>query len=193
MKEDGDMIFVIGGARSGKSSFAEGKTKELQEKLNTNVLYVATSIPFDDDMKDRVQKHKDSRPNTWHTLEQYKDFKSMVDTEFFKKSDVILLDCMTLMVSNLLLENNVDFDTVPRCEVNVIEANIITEIKNFLSICREYNKNLIIVANEVGLGVVPPYRLGNIFRDIAGRANQLIARECEEVFLLTAGIPLKIK
>lgn len=187
------MIFVIGGARSGKSSFAEEKTKELQENLDTNVLYVATSIPFDDDMKDRVQKHKDSRPSTWHTLEQYKGFKSMRDTEAFKQSNVILLDCMTLMVSNLLLENNVDFDTVPRSEVDIMEANIVNEIREFISICKENNKQLVIVANEVGLGVVPPYRLGNIFRDIAGRANQLIARESEEVFLLTAGIPLKIK
>lgn len=187
------MILVIGGARSGKSSFAEEKAKALQEKNGGNVLYIATSIAFDDDMKFRVAKHKEARPSSWPTLEQYKSFVGIGNDERFISSNTVMVDCMTLMVSNLLLERDVDYDTIKHEIISEIEKEIVKEVDQLIEVCREAKKQLIIVSNEVGLGVVPPYRLGNIFRDIAGRVNQKIAREAEEVYLLTAGIPLKIK
>lgn len=187
------MILVIGGARSGKSSFSEEKARELQNLHNSNVLYIASSIPFDDDMKDRVKKHKEQRPKSWYTLEEYKNFQLLYNKEEFLNSKVILLDCLTLMISNILLEYNGDFDKVPRNEIDELEKNIIEEILKLINICNEHNKELIIVSNEVGLGLVPPYRLGSIFRDISGRANQLVAKMSKDVYLITAGIPLKIK
>ncbi|MFQ9698384.1 MAG: bifunctional adenosylcobinamide kinase/adenosylcobinamide-phosphate guanylyltransferase, partial [Zhenhengia sp.] len=100
---------------------------------------------------------------------------------------------MTLMVSNLLLQYEVDFDHVKRTVIDEIEQNILKEVENLLSICKQHGKELIIVSNEVGLGVVPAYRLGNIFRDIAGRINQRLAKEADEVFFLASGLPLKLK
>lgn len=187
------MILIIGGARSGKSSFSEEKAKEYKKELDTNVLYIATSIPFDEGMKDRVKKHQESRPSTWRTIEQYKNFKSIVDTKEFKECDVILLDCMTLMVSNILLEYNGDFDEISREEIDALEKDIIKEVDEVIRVCNLDNKRFIVVSNEVGLGLVPAYRLGSIFRDIAGRVNQRIAKESTDVYLMTAGIPLKIK
>ncbi|MGL4656456.1 MAG: bifunctional adenosylcobinamide kinase/adenosylcobinamide-phosphate guanylyltransferase [Sarcina sp.] len=182
------MILVIGGARSGKSTFAEKKASEFKELYKTNVMYIATSIGFDAEMKDRIKKHRESRDNSWVTLEKYKKFKK---EDMSEKCEVVLLDCLTLMISNLILETKYDFDRITPKEVDDIENLVEKEIKSFLEIFRE--KEIIIVSNEVGLGLVPPYRLGAIFRDISGRMNQLIAREAEQVYLMTAGIEMRIK
>ncbi|MGL4736768.1 MAG: bifunctional adenosylcobinamide kinase/adenosylcobinamide-phosphate guanylyltransferase [Cellulosilyticaceae bacterium] len=187
------MLLVIGGARSGKSTFAEEKAKSYQAEKGGNVLYIATSIAFDDDMKFRVAKHREARPSTWLTLEQYKGFETLADHPDFQACETVMIDCMTLMVSNLLLEQEVDFDHIKYDQISEIEQMIVQEVEELIAVCEAHNKQFIVVSNEVGLGVVPPYRLGNIFRDIAGRINQKIARQSEEVYLLTAGIPLKIK
>ncbi len=187
------MILILGGARSGKSTFAEQRAKALQEVQQTDVLYLATAIAFDKDMQARINKHRDVRPSTWHTIEQYKNLGTLQDEDAFKKSDIILLDCMTLLISNLLLETDLDYDHIELSAVDVVEANIQEEVNTLMTLCRRHNKQLIIVANEVGLGIVPAYRLGGIFRDIAGRINQLLAKESDEVYLLTAGIPLVLK
>ncbi|MGL5677763.1 MAG: bifunctional adenosylcobinamide kinase/adenosylcobinamide-phosphate guanylyltransferase [Cellulosilyticaceae bacterium] len=187
------ITLVLGGARSGKSTFAEAKARALQAEQKTDVLYIATAIGFDAAMKDRIKKHQASRPTSWHTLEQYKAFETLGDVEAFKKSDVILLDCMTLMITNLLLESEEDFDHISCEQVDVIEHLITEQVITFVEVCKEANKSLIIVANEVGLGLVPAYKLGSIFRDIAGRINQILAKEAQQVYLLTAGIPLTLK
>lgn len=187
------MLFILGGARSGKSTYAEQKAHELSDKMSAHVLYIATAIAFDEDMKDRIKKHQAARPNHWHTIEQFKDFNLLEVKEDFKQSSIILLDCMTLMVTNLLLQYEVDFDHVKRTVIDEIEQDILKEVGDLLSICKQHGKELIIVSNEVGLGVVPAYRLGNIFRDIAGRINQRLAKEADEVFFLASGLPLKLK
>ncbi|MGL4798853.1 MAG: bifunctional adenosylcobinamide kinase/adenosylcobinamide-phosphate guanylyltransferase [Cellulosilyticaceae bacterium] len=187
------IILVLGGARSGKSTFAEAKARALQAEQKTDVLYIATAIGFDAAMKDRIKKHQASRPASWHTLEQYKAFETLGDAEAFKKSDIILLDCMTLMITNLLLESEEDFDHISCEQVDVIEHLITEQVLTFVEVCKRANKSLIIVANEVGLGLVPAYKLGSIFRDIAGRINQILAKEAQQVYLLTAGIPLTLK
>lgn len=187
------MILVLGGARSGKSTYAEQKAKEISENLSSHVLYVATSIPFDEDMKDRVKKHQASRPDHWHTLEQYSGFKNLHEQADFQDSQVILMDCVTLMVSNLLLKYEVDFDHVERTLIDQMESEIVQEVEDFVQVCKTYKKELILVSNEVGLGIVPAYRLGSIFRDIAGRINQRLASGADEVYFLVSGIPMKIK
>lgn len=182
------MKLILGGARSGKSSFAEEISTEISENKETNVMYVATAIGFDADMQDRIKKHRNSRSDKWITLEKYSNF---IDSDINSECDVILLDCMTLMISNLILDSNYNFDKITNKEIDRLELKIEKEIDKFLEVFD--SKEIIIVSNEVGLGLVPPYKLGAIFRDIAGRMNQRIARNASDVYFLTAGIPMKIK
>lgn len=184
-----EIILVTGGARSGKSSFAEAKAKEFGEK----VVYIATAIAFDEGMQDRISKHRASRPSSWATIEIYKGFNNLEKKKEFIEADLALLDCMTLMVSNILLESGLDFDECSMEEVDHIEKKIFNEVKELLSVIGRYEKKIIIVTNEVGMGLVPSYRLGNIFRDIAGRVNQFLAKQAQEVYFTVSGIPLKIK
>ena len=178
------MILITGGARSGKSSYGEGLLKECN-----NVLYIATSSPFDDEMKDRVEKHKSQRPSEWDTLECYKDFKKNLLNKL-NSYDGIILDCVTIMISNIILEiceNNTNE------EFKLAEEKVMEEVKNLLDILKSFNGKCVLVTNEVGFGVVPESKLGRYFRDIAGRANQYIAKQCDEVYLVVASMPLKIK
>lgn len=184
-----NLYLITGGARSGKSSYAETIAKELGQR----VTYIATAKTTDEDMVARIKYHQQSRPQSWSTIECYKGFVSLVDLQSFIQSDILLLDCMTIMVSNLLLEEQIDYDTCGVSILHTIEKKIFKEINQLLTIIKQTNKTLIIVTNEVGFGVVPAYRLGNIFRDIAGRVNQFLAKEAEFVYVVLSGIPLKIK
>ncbi|PGL71815.1 bifunctional adenosylcobinamide kinase/adenosylcobinamide-phosphate guanylyltransferase [Bacillus sp. AFS055030] len=188
------MIFVIGGARSGKSSYAEKRIKELQTNTD-EVVYIATAIPFDKDMNERVKRHQEDRPINWHTVEQYKQFNQLKMNEEFIKSKYIILDCMTVMITNLMFDHytDIDYETIKNDQINKLELEIENEVNELIDVCDQHGKTFIIVSNEVGYGLVPSYRLGRIFRDIAGRINQKIASRAEEVVLVTAGIPLKIK
>lgn len=184
-----NFILITGGARSGKSTFAEAKAKELGERI----AYLATSIAFDEGMKDRIKKHKESRPQNWVTIEKYKDFNEMENNEEFLNADLILLDCITLLVSNQLLESKLDFEACSMLEVDEIEKNIFEQLEVLLEVLERNKKSLIAVTNEVGMGLVPSYRLGSIFRDIAGRVNQYLAQKSDEVYMTVSGIPIRIK
>lgn len=178
------MILVTGGARSGKSSFGESLLKDKKE-----VLYIATSIPFDEEMKDRVKKHRESRPNHWHTLEGYKDLGNSIRT-LNQQYDGIILDCITIMITNLIFEN---FDEEVEIDYKGIEEKIMGEMKAMVLAFKELNSEVVLITNEVGCGIVPETRLSREFRDIAGRVNQYLAREAEEVYFAVSGIPVKIK
>ncbi|KMT20936.1 bifunctional adenosylcobinamide kinase/adenosylcobinamide-phosphate guanylyltransferase [Clostridium cylindrosporum] len=178
------MILVTGGARSGKSSFAEGLLKDFQR-----VLYIATSIPFDDEMKDRVIKHKKDRPNYWDTLEKHKEFDKDF-SESIASYQGIILDCVTIMISNIILEiceNNTSE------EFKIAEEKVMNEVKKLTDIFKEFNGKVVLVTNEVGFGIVPESKLGRYFRDIAGKVNQFLATESESVYLVVSSIPMKIK
>lgn len=177
------LVVLTGGARSGKSSYAESLIKEEGE----NILYVATAIAFDSGMQDRIKKHRLQRPEKWQTLECYRNFSQLEKRNY----DGVLLDCMTIMVSNLMLDEDVDYDSCSHDVIDKIETKIQKQVEDMLEYFRE--QNLYIVTNEIGMGVVPPYRMGNIFRDIAGRINQKIAKRADEVYLLVSGLPVKIK
>jgi len=183
------LILITGGARSGKSTLAEKKALELGE----NVVYIATAIAFDEGMKDRIKKHRSDRPTNWRTIEKYRSFTDIIEDTSFKASDLILLDCMTLMVSNLMLESTLDFDHCTMEEIDQLENEIFKEVDDLLTILISSNKKAIIVTNEVGMGLVPSYRMGSIFRDIAGRMNQYIATKASEVYFTVSGIVVKIK
>ncbi|WP_026486927.1 bifunctional adenosylcobinamide kinase/adenosylcobinamide-phosphate guanylyltransferase [Caldanaerobius polysaccharolyticus] len=181
----GRLIMITGGARSGKSTFAE----KLAAKASS-VLYVATSIPFDDEMKDRVKKHRERRPAHWNTYEGYKGLKKVIAEA---DKEVVLLDCMTVMIANLLMDEGGDWDKIPLSSVDEIERGIEQEVVGIVEGARDSKAMVIVVSNEVGMGLVPEYRLGRVFRDIAGRMNQLVAADADEVYLMVSGIPVKIK
>lgn len=162
----GKLILVTGGARSGKSSYAEKLAKEIKG----DILYVATSIPFDDEMKFKVKKHIEKRPSNWDTLEAYKDLHSKLIPMLSGKSGV-LLDCITNLVSNLLLEKCGDIEKMKASQIVEIEKYIKGEIKEFINISKHTSIPFIVVTNEVGMALVPEYKLGRIFRDLADRKS----------------------
>jgi len=181
--------FVIGGSRSGKSTFAEMKAKEYGNK----VLYIATAVVTDKAMADRVKKHKEQRPKSWHTLETYSEFHLLPNHKEFIESEVILIDCITTLIGNFMFDSNLDFDNCNIDDVNELEKTIIENVVELIKICNEYNKKLIIVSNETGLGVVPSYYMGNYFRDMSGRINNRIGKEADFMYFIFSGIPIKLK
>lgn len=183
------VTFVIGGARSGKSSFAELKASEYSQK----VLYLATATVTDQAMADRVKKHKEQRPSSWDTLEMYGDFKKLIYSEEFIRSEAILLDCITTLIGNFMHESKLNFDSCSPEDVNILEKKITDEVLALISLCNENNKKLIIVSNETGMGLVPSYYMGNYFRDISGRINNLIGQKSDFMYFIFSGIAIKLK
>ena len=183
----GKIIYITGGARSGKSNLAE--TISLNNyKTRT---YLATAIPYDDEMIDRIDKHLIQRGKDWKTIEGYKNISKLLEGKI--ETDVVLLDCLTNMVSNLLLDNHVDWDAVTPLEVNEMEDKIMLEIENLLNCINLYSGDFIIVSNELGMGLVPSYPLGRYFRDISGRINQRIANESHEAYMVVSGLKVRLK
>lgn len=176
------LTFILGGARSGKSSYAQ----KLAEDSGKVVTFIATAQALDQEMSARIQKHQSERPQQWQTLEIPFDIASR-----FKeiKSEVVILDCITLLVSNLLMQFVKD-DLV---EEEPFMKEVQKEIEDLLSAIRESDQYWIVVSNEVGLGLVPPYPMGRVYRDLLGWANQRLAKEADEVLFLAAGIPMKVK
>ncbi len=183
------VTFVIGGARSGKSTFSELKAKEYSDK----VLYIATAVITDQSMADRVKKHKEQRPSSWHTIEMYSDFKKLTEKNEFIQSEVVLIDCITTMIGNFMVDSKLDFDICSAEDVNMLEQKITDQILSLIHVCNENNKKLIIVSNETGLGLVPYYYMGNYFRDISGRINNKIGIESDFMYFIFSGIPIKLK
>lgn len=190
----GKLTLILGGARSGKSTFAEQRARELG---GDNVLYVATSETKDEEMHQRVEKHRADRPSAWGTLEAPRNIAQALRQEG-SAAHVILLDCVTFLVANHLLDA-AGPEGDPFAEPSAdpfdvkIEADVVAEVEALVAYVQEMDVEMLAVSNEVGLGVVPPYELGRAYRDILGRANQILARHADEVFLLVAGIPMKVK
>lgn len=179
MPDNRKIILLLGGARSGKSTFAQALAGQLGKK----VLFVATGEPLDDEMKARIKEHKKNRPRNWRTLEAPNQTGKSLKKQI-GNAEVVLIDCITLLVSNLLR------DVIDYTEV---EKHVMEEINELIAAFKASRTNFIIVSNEVGLGLVPDNKLGRKYRDILGKANQLIAKHASEVYFMTAGIPLKIK
>jgi len=174
------IVFIIGGARSGKSTFAQKIAGGLGEK----VMFVATGEPLDDEMKARIEKHKRNRPGSWITLEAPKQVGRAISLVKPGDYQVVLIDCITLLVSNLLGEIPDEVES---------EKRIAAEMNELIGIVTKMSAHCIIVSNEVGLGLVPDNKLGRFYRDLLGKANQIIAQHATEVYFLAAGIPLMIK
>jgi adenosylcobinamide kinase / adenosylcobinamide-phosphate guanylyltransferase len=166
----GTRILVLGGARSGKSRYAEG----LADGVPGDRLYIATALPGDEEMAARIAVHRQRRGPGWTTIEA-----PLSPAEALEGADAgfVLIDCITLWISNLLLA---DIDIAPRVEA-------------LAAALRARQGTVAVVSNEVGLGIVPDNALARRFRDEAGLANQRLAQACDKVVLLTAGLPLELK
>jgi len=164
---------VLGGARSGKSAFAERLAHECGEP----VLYVATATAGDQEMAERIARHRAQRAVSWRTLEVPTGLAEHVGREPGDAATVLVED-LTLLLANLMAEDEAS-----------AEANAIADVNALLRI----RQHVVLVSNEVGMGIVPPYPLGRVFRDALGRLNQSAAAACEAVYLLVAGLPLQLK
>ena len=182
------ILLITGGARSGKSSFAEGLCKA----QNNSTAYIATSIPFDEDMKDRVKKHQASRPSQWTTYEVYEDIYKMIPY-IAKNHQTVMLDCVTLLVNNIMFKEEIDFETCNYEAIDKMEEYIKEQIKCLLEAVKKTDLYFVMVTNEIGMGVVGATRLTRVYTDIIGRVNQQIAAICDEVHLVVSGIPIKIR
>jgi adenosylcobinamide kinase/adenosylcobinamide-phosphate guanylyltransferase len=175
------IILILGGARSGKSAYAE----KLARQSGQHILYIATAEARDEEMVKRIAAHRAARPPTWRTLEAPTNVGASLAT-INDRLDAILLDCLTLLVSNMVLA----MEEQPEV---VVEAAVEAELEAIVAAQTRLNAPLIIVSNEVGLGLVPPYPLGRLYRDILGRANQRLAAQAGRVLFMVAGLPMTVK
>jgi adenosylcobinamide kinase/adenosylcobinamide-phosphate guanylyltransferase len=184
----GKVILLTGGARSGKSSYAE----EIAGKLGDNILYIATSIPYDEEMEYRIKLHVERRPQSWRTLECFKNFKEAIGD---KTDDIdgVLLDCITIMITNIMFSTDINCGTISQKQADELEKLVLKEVDGLLEVINKSDKTFILVTNEVGMGLVPEYPLSRAFRDIAGRVNQKLGKIADEVYLCVCGIPKRIK
>jgi adenosylcobinamide kinase/adenosylcobinamide-phosphate guanylyltransferase len=169
------IIFITGGARSGKSRFAQ----ELGRNFPEPRAYLATAQPLDREMAERILRHKQSRASDWHTLEEPLRVAEAI-RENGGRFHLILLDCLTLWISNLMM-------------AGWSEENIIRDTDLLMQAGQTTECSLIFVGNEVGMGIVPENPQARTFRDLSGLVQQKIAREADEVYLMVSGLPQKIK
>ena len=193
----GKIVLVTGGARSGKSSFAESKLIQKE-----GVCYIATGLVMKEDpeWQERVKLHQERRPQSWDTLEQYRDLARWIEKDHH--SDY-LLDCATMLTTNRLFDLVNDWypekgylsdeQFLSKAEQARILEAMEAEWSQILSAMKERQATFWIVTNEVGLGIVPDTRLGRYFRDLQGRVNQLIAKEASEVYLVICGLAQQLK
>jgi adenosylcobinamide kinase/adenosylcobinamide-phosphate guanylyltransferase len=210
----GRLILVTGGARSGKSTYAEGLAAQLAEPCGGRVTYIATSQTYDEEMEQRVRAHQSSRPETWTTVECPVEVPAAVRAagataraeSAGSAPPVILLDCVTLWVTNLLFQDgalggseppqggyNYDKDLLPAAEERAAAARVTAAVDGLVEAIAESGVTLVAVTNEVGLGVVPEYPLARLYRDQLGWANQRLARDADGLYLLVSGYPLDVK
>lgn len=180
------LTFILGGARSGKSSYAE----RLATEHGGPVLYVATARAWDADMAARIRRHQADRPAHWRTLEAPLGVGAAV-TDWLAAADekpaVILVDCLTLLGNNVVASLPEDL------RPEVAEEALAPEIAALTECIAASGIDWIVVSNEVGLGIVPPYALGRAYRDALGRANQRMAAVADRVLFMVAGLPLTVK
>lgn len=171
------LTFILGGARSGKSRFA----LELGNRKQGKKTFLATAQAFDEEMVSRIEKHKADRGEDWQSIETpIKLRETLQSIECGKKADVVVIDCLTLWLNNLLMQTT-------------DSEKIIAEIDDLIVVIQNLELNIIAVSNEVGQGIVPDNALSRQFRDLAGLLHQKWAAVSDEVYWMTAGIPMKIR
>lgn len=171
----GEFILITGGARSGKSRYA----KDLAKAIGKKVAFIATCVAHDEEMKKRVALHKRSRPRHWQVIEESTNIKPVL-IKLKNKFDVVIIDCLGLLISNFL-QNGLDGKAIEK------------EIKAIAGVLSGREFTSIVVSNEVGDGIVPENHLARRFRDLVGLSNQILAEHADIVYVMQAGIPVRIK
>lgn len=190
---------ITGGARSGKSSFAE----LLAAQDKRRVIYIATAQIWDEEMALRVKKHQQQRPSSWRLIEEPLNIQDIL-TQLKDEDGVILLDCVTLWLTNMLLAGQAEqSDQANQAEpsssqdqsyiYNILEPKILAEVKKVARLAQTIRPKVIFVSNEVGQGIVPENHLARAYRDLAGRSNQILASSADHVYMVIAGLPFDIK
>ncbi len=174
---DKRLTLILGGARSGKSTFAEALA---QKRGGDDVLFVATAQAGDDEMRARIARHRANRSSVWQTLEAPTAIARALNS--IEPAHVVILDCVTLWTTNILLAD----------ETTATET-MLGEVDELLAWYRASPSELIVVSNEVGMGIVPAYELGRAYRDLLGAVNRRLAESADQVFLLVAGLPIELK
>lgn len=172
MSENPSHLLVLGGARSGKSRYAQGRAEAFPGEL----IYLATAQAFDEEMSERISLHRADRGSRWSTVEAPLELADAI-TSCSAPGTVVLVDCLTLWASNLILA----------------EQDVSAATEGLLRAVSGARGTVILVANEVGLGIVPDNALARRFRDVAGRINQDVATVVDEVAMIFAGLPLVLK
>jgi adenosylcobinamide kinase/adenosylcobinamide-phosphate guanylyltransferase len=178
-----NLILVLGGVRSGKSRFAQQLAQQLG---GDEVLFIATAAVGDAEMSRRIQIHRASRPANWQTLEAAQDVGHALQ-QTHAMPPTILIDCLTLLVSNVLLSCGEDPDP------DLAERRVNAEISSLLSACDQRQGTVILVSGEVGMGVVPEFSLGRLYRDLLGWTNQAVAARSLAAYLMVAGLAVELK
>lgn len=193
----GKLILVTGGARSGKSQFTEEQIWDRDK-----VCYIATGLTRhnDPEWEERVRLHKERRPMTWATHEQYDHLSNWLESQSY---ETYLLDCATMLTTNVLFDRVTahypekivlsDEDFLTKSEQAYITSLIDEEWARLIEVVKHIDANVYIVTNEIGLGIVPDTALGRYFRDILGKVNQKLAKEASEVYLVICGLSQRLK
>jgi adenosylcobinamide kinase / adenosylcobinamide-phosphate guanylyltransferase len=184
----GRLVLVLGGARSGKSDYAQ----KCAEDRGGATTFIATAQALDTEMHSRIEKHKASRPSWWHTVEEPLAPGAAL-RRIHPDTRTVILDCITLLVANLMGHCSGDHDfsqTFPEDRIQQAADRAVGEI---LDAHRDGSADLVIISNEVGLGLVPPNPAGRVYRDVIGRVNCTLAQAADHVIFLFSGIPVDIK
>lgn len=179
-------ILVTGGARSGKSRFAQ----QLAAESGKMVLFVATAEAGDEEMRLRIEEHRRSRPSDWNTLEVTRDVAQAIARQI-GAAQMVIVDCITMLVSNILGQHTGCGGG--QIDDSLAESEVIAEIERLIDSMKHLDAGFIMVTNEVGGGLVPDNEMGRLYRDLLGKANQLLARQADEVYLMVAGLPVLVK
>jgi adenosylcobinamide kinase/adenosylcobinamide-phosphate guanylyltransferase len=181
---NGKVTLVTGGCRSGKSLFAE------ELLANKEVLYLATAKITDEEMAQRVKRHQNRRDAKWETYEGYRELSQVV---LQSPKEYFLLDCLTILTSNFMFEGKEPFEDLPEEKQEEVLQTILKELEDLVMSIRTTHKELVIVTNEVGQGIVPSYALGRVYRDYIGIINQYVGKKADTVYEVKCGIPILLK
>ena len=180
-----ECILILGGARSGKSRFA----KELASDFGDRVLFAATAEALDEEMKQRIEEHKRERPAHWRSLEVPTGIGKRIREES-SNTQVVIVDCLTLLVSNVMGQC---YDDPEQMNAELVQEQLTTEIDELTECIDSSAATFILVSNEVGMGLVPENRLGRLYRDLLGKTNQIFAQRADRVYFMLSGIPFSLK
>jgi adenosylcobinamide kinase/adenosylcobinamide-phosphate guanylyltransferase len=180
----GEILFVTGGARSGKSTYAE----RLAAASGREVTYLATMIPGDHELRERVDRHRARRPAAWTTIEAPRGIADALRAA--PAEACVLLDCLSLWVTNVLMD--LADEDPPQADLDALEAALDAEVAAFLEEASARGGPVVVVTNEVGAGIVPAYPLGRVYRDLLGRVNQRVSRSADRAWLLVSGRALEL-